>query len=714
MKQILQNLRTGRLNVANLPDPTLAGPGALIATQASVISAGTEKMLIDFAAKGFIAKAKSRPKDVKQVLDKIKRDGLKAAMQTVMARLDQPMPLGYSSAGIVLATSPEVKDLKPGDRVACGGAGHAEITFVPKNLIVKVPQNVDFASASFATLGSIALQGVRVAELVVGEKVAVIGLGLLGLITIQLVKAAGCRVIGTDINLCRLELAEKLGCDYTCSLDKLANAVGEFTNNIGVDKVIITAATKSNQPIEQAAQIARKKGIISVVGAVKMDLVRKPFYMKELQLRLSTSYGPGRYDSQYEEKGIDYPYAYVPWTEQRNMACIIDLISQDKLDVDSLITHKYPVEKAEEAYKLVRGETKEPYLGIVLTYPEVENRKSAPVIKSSNAKPAKLAKGAVGIGIIGAGNFANLTMLPAMKRLKDISFVGIADRNTMAAKHAQSKFGFEYSTGDHQKLLTDNNINAVFITTRHNNHAALVMEVLNAGKNVMVEKPLCLTEEQLYDIVSLAEKKPELRVMVGFNRRFAPMAIELKERFKDRGPLSINYICNAGFTPKDSWTQDPQIGGGRIIGEGCHFIDWMIWLTNSAPVKLYAQNVGKETGTTLKDDNVMISLQFEDGSIGTVSYLASGDKSFTKEHIQVFGGGCIGIINDFRKGTFTSNGNTIKMTGNSKGHFEEWHAVIEAITKANPSPIPFEELVASTWTTFKAIDSLNCGQAIDL
>ncbi len=714
MRQIIQNIKSGKLSVGDVPEPVLSGPGVLVATQASVISAGTEKMLMDFAGKSLIGKAKARPDQVRQVMDKIKRDGLKATMDSVFSRLGQPMPLGYSAAGTVLATSPEVVAVKPGDRVACGGAGHAEVIVVPKNLVVPIPGNVDFESACFATLGSIAMQGVRVAELVVGEKVAVIGLGLLGLITVQLVKAAGCRVVGADLNPDRLALAEKLGCQIACQPKKLADIVAELTENVGVDAVIITAATKSNEPIELAAEVSRKKGRISVVGAVGMDVPRRPFYQKELQLRQSTSYGPGRYDATYEEKGIDYPQAYVPWTEQRNMSCVLDLIDQGKLDVKALITHRFPIEQAEEAYKLIRGEIQQPYLGIVLTYPKVEERQAVRVIKSTKVKRQGLKQDKIGIGVIGAGTFANLTMLPVMRKISDYVFVGLADINGPAASHSQEKFGFYYSVGDYKKLLEDENIDVVFVTTRHDSHAALVIEALRADKHVMVEKPLCLTENELCKIVKVAEEKPELMIMVGFNRRFAPMAVELKKRFRDEGPLCVNYICNAGFTPKEGWTQDVHVGGGRIIGEGCHFIDWMVWLTESPPVKVYAQSIGRETSKALKQDNVMISLQFKNGSIGVISYLACGDKSFTKEHIEVYGGGCIGIINDFRRGTFTSNGKTLKLTGRSKGHSEEWQAFAGAIKKGDESPIPFEEIVCSTWTTFKVLDSLHSGQEIEI
>lgn len=714
MKQILQHIRSGVLSVSEVSEPALAGPGVLVATQASVISAGTERMITEFAQKSLIGKAKARPDQVQQVLEKIKRDGLRATLQSVFARLDQPIPLGYSAAGIVIAVSPEVSEVKPGDRVACGGAGHAEVIFVPKNLVVPVPDNVDFDSACFATLGSIALQGVRVADLVMGEKVAVIGLGLLGLITVQLVKAAGCRVIGADVHPWRIEMAKKLGCDVACEPKGLRDEVARWTNNVGADAVIITAATKSNEPVETASAVSRKKGRISVVGAVKMDIPRGLFYDKELQLRISTSYGPGRYDRTYEEKGIDYPIAYVPWTEQRNMACIVDLISQGKLDIKSLITHRFPIEQAEEAYKLVRNEVQELYLGIVLTYPRVDNRQAKPAVYSGSLDSQPVIKGKVGAGVIGAGNFANLVMLPAMKKIEDYNLIGIADRNSAASKYSQDKFGFRYSTGDHSGILEDSAIDVVFITTRHDNHAALVKEALAANKNVMVEKPLCLNETELVEIIKAAEQKPHLKIMVGFNRRFSPMADELKNYFKGKGPYCISYICNAGFLPKDSWSQDPQIGGGRIIGEGCHFIDWLIWFTDSEPVKVYAQAVGNENSKTFKEDNVMISLQFKDGSIGTVSYLSCGDKSYTKEHIQVFGNGCIGIINDFRNGIFMSNGAKKTMKGASKGHFEQWKAFADSIKNKKESPVAFEQIVASMWTTFKAIDSLKSGFPIEL
>jgi polar amino acid transport system substrate-binding protein len=445
-----------------------------------------------------------------------------------------------------------------------------------------------------------------------------------------------------------------------------------------------------------------------------MNIPRRPFYEKELQLRLSTSYGPGRYDPQYEEKGIDYPQAYVPWTEQRNMSCVLDLISQGKVDVKSLITHRFPIEQAEEAYKLVKGQTNEPYLGIILTYPKAEERPSSPVIESTKTERQNLFVDKIGTGVIGSGNFANLTMLPTIKKIADYAFIGIADKNGLAAKHSQEKFSFSYSAGDFKQLLTDQRIQVIFITTRHDSHALLAIEALRSGKHVMVEKPLCLNEEQLLEIVKVVRDSPGQIVMVGFNRRFAPMSVELKKRFKDKGPLSINYICNAGFVPKDSWAQDPGIGGGRIIGEACHFIDWMVWFVESPPIKVYSQSIGRETKRALKQDNVMISLQFKDGSIGTISYLAGGDKSFTKEHIQVYGGGCIGIINDFSKGCFISNGITTKLRGSSKGHLEQWQALAGAIKDGRASPIPFEEIVASTWTTLKSVESLNCGQAIKM
>jgi len=713
MKQILQHIRSGKLEVGEVCEPALAGPGVLVVTQASVISAGTERMITEFAEKSFIGKARSRPEDVKQVINKIKRDGFKATFQSVWARLDQPMALGYSAAGIVLAVSPEVTNLKAGDRVACGGAGHAEIIFVPKNLAVPMPENLDFESASFATLGSIAMQGVRVAGLVIGQKVAVIGLGLLGLITIQLVKAAGCRVIGADIDPEKITLAQKLGCDRACLVSSLADVIGEYTVNEGADAVIITAASHSNEPMELAAQIAGKKAIISSIGAVKMDVPRGPFYQKELQLRISTSYGPGRYDAQYEQKGIDYPRAYVPWTEQRNMACVLDMMAQGKLDVKPLITHRIPIEDAARAYNIIGGKIKERYLGIVLEYPKFEQKQFMPLVKPSAVKPSPLDKKA-GIGVIGAGNFAKLVMLPAMKHIDNYKLIGLADVDGLVATYCQKKFDFSYATGDYKKLLDDDKIDIIFVTTRHDMHAMLVKDALSAGKHVMVEKPLCLTEQQLREIIELVEQHPDRILMVGFNRRFAPMAVEVKKVFKDKGPLVIDYMCNAGFVPKQGWTHDIEIGGGRVISEGCHFIDWMIWLTDSMPIKVYSQSISRETSKSLKEDNVMTSIQFENGSIGNMSYIGCGDQSYTKEYIQIYGGGSIAVIEDFKRGFYIENGKRIRLPGTSKGHLEQWCEVAEAVKYGRPSPIPFEQIACTTWCTFKALDSLRIGQAIEI
>ena len=714
MKQILQNIRSGKLSVGDVPDPTMSAPGVLVATEYSVISAGTEKLMMDFAGKSLIGKAKARPDQVRKVLDKIKRDGLKATLQTVFTQLDQPMPLGYSASGVVLATTADISHVKVGDRVACAGSPHCEVMFVRKNLVVPIPRNVDSESAAFTTMGSIALQGVRVAELVMGEKVAIVGLGVLGLIAGQLARAAGCRVLGTDLNPQRQELARKLGFDWVCGPEDISQIVGEMTGNVGVDAVIVTAGAKSNAPIEMSAEIARKKGRISMVGAVTMNLPRRPFYYKELQLRLSCSYGPGRYDAQYEEKGIDYPQAYVPWTEQRNMSCVLDMMDQNKLDIKPLITHQFPIEQGEDAYNLIGGGTGEPFLGVVLTYPQRPKFESIPAVKSASTALKTAGKDKIGVGVIGAGNFANLMLFPALKDIPEFGAIALADLNGSAAEYAKGKYGFDYATSDHEKMLADDRIDIIFITTRHDAHAPLIIAGLEANKHVMVEKPLCLNEDELRQIIDVADKHPDRLVMLGFNRRFAPMTVELKKRFAGKSPFCMNYICNAGFSPKDSWTQDPQVGGGRIIGEACHFIDWMIHMAGSAPTQVYAQSIGRETGTALRQDNVMISLQFEDGSIGTVSYLACGDKSYTKEYVKVFGSGCVGIIEDFRKGSFISGGQTQSLKASGKGHLQQWQALARAITRGEPAPIPFEDTVCSTWTTFKVIDSLNCNQAVEI
>ena len=712
MKQVIQNVRTGELSVPDVPPPQVVGPGVLVLNRASVVSAGTEKLMMDFSKKNLLQKAKSRPDLVKRVMNMAKREGLKTALGVAFTRLDQPLALGYSTSGDVLAVDGSITHVKVGDKVACAGAGyavHAGIVYVPRNLVVKIPENVSYEDAAFATLGAIAMQGIRVAEIQLGDKVAVIGLGLLGLIVVQLAKTAGCQVIGCDIDPKKLELAKKLGADNVCQSSEMQSLAEKISAGNGVDATIIAASTPSNEPIELAGEITRLKGRVSVIGAVGINIPRKPYYDKEIEVCISRSYGPGRYDFQYEEKGVDYPYGYIKWTEQRNIECFLKLMSEGKIDVKSLVTHNFPIEKAEEAYKLISGEVKELYIGIILTYP-----KETPQEKARHIKPTALESTTaktVGLAVVGAGTFATNVMLPSLVKTKGAKLIAVVDQNGIAAKHAAEKYGFKYAVGDINKVLSDSNVEAVLIATRHDSHAENTIKCLNAGKHVAVEKPMCMKPEQLPAIVD-AYNRAGKNLMVGFNRRFAPVAVEAKKHFGSEVKC-ISYIINAGFVPMNSWVQDPEVGGGRIIGEVCHFIDWIQWFTNSLCVEVNAVCVDGDNPSVPDRDNVLITVKLSDGSIGSILYTSNGDKSFRKEHIEIFGGGKVATVDGVRTGQVVQAGKTIRLSSSqSKGHFEQWKRFIESIIEGSPCPIPFVECVISTLATFAVIESLNTSSKI--
>ncbi len=715
MKQVIQNVKTGQLSIPDVPPPSLIGPGVLVLNRRSIVSAGTEKLVMDFSKKNLLQKAKARPDLVKKVLTMVKREGWKAALETAFARLDQPMPLGYSCCGDVIAVDKSVTHVKPGDRVACAGASyavHSDIIYVPKNLVVKVPENVSYEEAAFGTLGAISMQGVRVAKLQLGDKVAVIGLGLLGLIVVQLVKAAGCTVIGCDLDDKKLELAKKFGADEVCKPAELEGVVMAICGGMGVDATIISASTPSNQPIESAGEITRMKGRVSIIGAVGTNIPRKPYYDKEIEICISRSYGPGRYDSQYEEKGLDYPYGYVRWTEQRNIECFLDLIAAGKIDVKELITHRYSIDEAEDAYKLISGEVKEPYIGIVLSYPEEAPEEKAVHIKSAGKIKPSVGK-TVGIAVVGSGTFATNVMLPALKKMANVKLVGVVDQNGMAAKHAAEKYGFEYAAGAIDEVLQDDKVEAVFIATRHDSHAENAIKALQAGKHVAVEKPLCLKSEELTEIVD-AYNQAGKKFLLGFNRRFAPVAVKAKECFGDEIKC-INYTVNAGFIPTDIWVHDPDIGGGRIIGEVCHFIDWIQWFTGGYVKEVNAVCVDGGNPAIPDRDNVFVTLQLSDGSIGTVLYASNGDKSFRKEHIEIFGGSRVAVIDECRLGSITASGKRTNLgKSSSKGHFEQWQAFINSILEGKDSPVPFVDCIISTMATFAVVESLDTASSITI
>lgn len=607
MKQVIQNYKTGDLGLVETPMPALKSGGILVRNVNSLVSAGTEKLMIGLAKKSIMGKARARPDLVKQVVSKIKSDGLIETYKQAMGRLDSPVPLGYSCAGRVKQVGKSASEFKENDRVACFRdtyASHAELVYVPKNLAVKIPDNVSYEEAAFVALGAIALHAVRCAEVSLGESVAVIGLGLLGLLTVQLLSTSGCDVFGIDPKKDKMELAKQLGARTVMNPNEdIAQRISSLTDGNGADSVIIFASTDSNQPIEQAAEIARERGNIVVPGMVGLDIPRKIFYEKELNLVVSRSTGPGIYDPDYEEKGQDYPISYVRWTQKRNMQQFLKLVADGKVKLDNLITHRFSIDKALDAYKMIMENT-EPYIGVLLEYDTQRPLSSRVVIEKE--KKRRKAKDELGIGLIGAGQYTMGTLLPALKKV-DIPFrpVGVATASGSSGRHAAGKFGFDYCTTDYRELLNDEDIDAVLITTRHNLHAQMAAQALEAGKDVFVEKPLAMNMDELAQLIPVEDKSPG-RVMAGFNRRFSPFAVRAKELF---GPVSepivINCRVNAGYIPRDSWIHDPQQGGGRIIGEVCHFVDLIQYLSDSLPESVYAECISGNNEAMPDEDNLV-------------------------------------------------------------------------------------------------------------
>lgn len=735
MKQLLQNMRDGKAHVEDVPVPTPRAGMALVKTEASLVSAGTERMVVEFAEKSLVGKARSRPDLVRQVIDKAKREGLLATAQAAFDRLDQPMALGYSSAGTIVELGEDMSGFKVGQRVACAGGGyavHAEYAIVPRNLLTPLPETVDFESAAFTTLGAIALHGFRLAEPQLGETVAIIGMGLLGLLTGQIAAAAGCHVLGIDLDPKRIDLASSLGLQ-ACPRDQAEGYAQSFTANRGFDVVIICADTSSNDPVELAGQIARDRGRVVATGAVGLDIPRKPYYEKEISFINSRSYGPGRYDSAYEEKGRDYPIGYVRWTEGRNFEAIVDLLANGKLQVEPLITHRFPIEQATGAYDVITGKKGEPFLGVLLTYETSEqiDEKTGTGLRVNLSTDRKATHDPVKLGVLGAGLFANATLLPAIKKVDGIDLVGIASAGGLHAQHAAKKFGFAYAASRDDEIINDPNVNTVAILTRHDTHADLVLKALKAGKHVFVEKPLAINTEQLDQITEILSSNLQPLISVGFNRRFSPLAQQLSLFIQNRTEaLYAHYRVNAGYIPLDHWTHDPEQGGGRIIGEGCHFIDFITFLVGEAPVSVSAvalPDVGARPGSAARvggpgskgkyrEDNVSMTFTFPDGSIGVVDYLANGDKSFPKERVELFCGGKIAVLDDFRMLEMVYDGQRKAIKGKQdKGWKDEWGAFVQAIREGGEPPIPYGQLIDVTKASFAAVASLrSAGRKVEL
>lgn len=708
MKQVTQSLRTGELAVSEVPPPSLKSRGILVRSGASLVSAGTERMVIDFAEKNLLDKARARPDLVRQVMDKAQREGIFLTVETVRNRLDQPLPLGYSSAGLVTEIGIAAGNFQIGDRVACAGSGyasHAEQAYVPRNLAVKLPNGVSYEAGAFATIGAIALQGIRQAEVTLGHSVAVIGLGLLGQLTVQLLKAAGCRVFGIDLNPQRVDLARSLGADSALT-NATARADGDsFTGGWGFDAVLITADTKSNDPVVLAGDLARDRAIIVAVGAVGMDIPRKVYYEKELDFRLSRSYGPGRYDTDYEEKGQDYPYGYVRWTEQRNIEAFLQLVAEAKVTVEPLISHRFSIDEATGAYDVISGKTSEPFLGVILTYDQ-ERSLSDTIGLKAIVPTASSPQSSITVGVLGAGNFVNATLLPAMKGIPGLVLRGVVSGSGLTARTAGDKFGFQYAAGEEAQLLDDDRINWLVVATRHDLHARQAIAGMRAGKDVFIEKPLALDREQLLR-VARAEQETLQRVMVGFNRRFAPMVQEMKEFLGGHHhPLIATYRVNAGSIPRDHWIQDSDIGGGRIVGEACHFIDLLTFLIGSSITTVNATPIQTKAGPV--DDEVVLTLTFADGSVGTVIYAAGGDKAFSKERIEVIGDGRVATMEDFRHLELVQDGKKTRRHERlrpNKGHRNEWEALVAVMRTGGATPISFAEIVETHLATYASVQS---------
>jgi len=716
VKQILQNLKTGNIEVADVPSP-IAQPGRiLVRTAASLISAGTERMTVEMGQKSLLGKARERPDLVKQVIQKAKNEGVISTFHAVRDRLDSSSSLGYSAAGIVIGIGDDVTELHPGDRVACAGAGfasHAEVLSVPRNLCVRLPDDVNFEAGAFGTLGAIALQAIRQAEPTLGESVVVIGLGLIGQLTAQLLKANGCRVFGIDTDEGRIALAVQLSADRGCVPDdETPRTVLDWTRGRGADAVLITAATSSNQPVELAGEISRRKGRIVAVGLVGLDVPRNLYYQKELTLKISMSYGPGRYDPEYEERGHDYPFAYVRWTEGRNVEAFLDLISEHRVNVEPLITHRFPISEGDRAYQLITGESKEPYLGIVLRY-DSERELERQIVLREGAERAPTPT--VCVGLIGAGSYAKTMLLPHFKNI-GATFESIASARGVSAREIGRKYDFRACVSSPEEVIRDRNVNLVVIATRHNTHAPLAIAALKHGRDVFVEKPLALNDQEV-DAVLVAAAKSSGRLMVGFNRRFSPLALSAREFFKERlAPLSIAYRVNAGRIAPEHWIQDAGEGGGRIVGEVCHFIDLMHFLTGALTTRVYAERISSRNHEIVSEDSVFITLRFSDGSNGAIAYLAEGDKAMPKERIEIFGEGMVFVIDDFRCSTSHRGGRkrTTKLRNQDKGQANQLRAVCESVLSGKPAPISLEDLRATTLATFRVKDSLRTGMAMEV
>ncbi|MFC6156368.1 bi-domain-containing oxidoreductase [Kribbella jiaozuonensis] len=711
MKQVAQNYKSGELAVLDVPPPTCAPGGVLIRSLYSLISTGTELMKVGEAKLSLVGKAKARPDQVRKVLDSVAQQGALNTYKKVMNKLDSYTPLGYSLCGVVVEVGAGAEEFSVGQLVAAAGnefALHAEYNWVPLNLCVPVPDGVPAEQAAFSTVGAIAMQGVRQAEVQLGETAVVIGLGLVGQLVVRLLVAAGVRVFGIDTVADRCRMAEKAGALACSSADEagiasLERALLEASNGLGADRILLAAGGHSNGPVETAARLARDRARVVDIGKTKLDLPWNAYYDKELDVRFSRSYGPGRYDDRYELEGIDYPAGYVRWTERRNLECFIDLIAREQIDVGSLIAGQFPIADATDVYQQLSSGAL-PGVGFLFEYPDVPQQETAPT--ATVARAANPTTGSVRLGFVGAGNYASSMLLPHLQKDEDAVLARVATNKSLSAANAQRRFGFEQISTDAQEVLSDDRLDAIFVVTRHSTHAELACQALETGKAVFVEKPLALTDEELDRIVATVDATGNDRLMVGFNRRFAPLLTDLKGRFGDPGgAFSLRYLVNAGKLDSTSWYLDAGKEGTRFAGEGGHFIDTLTWWLNSLPTEVYAVP-GPDTG------DVIVTLRFANGSVGTINYVAGGNSRFPKETLDITGGGRNGRLDNFQSASVWTGRkpSTRKTRSTDKGQRIELEAFVAAVKSGGPMPISFDELVATTRATIAVDRSLASGK----
>ena len=714
MKQLLQSFSDGTTEICETPVPNCGAGHILIRSTCSLISAGTERSLVSFGRSNYISKARQQPDKVREVINKVKTDGLMPTVEAVRSKLDLPIPMGYSNVGVVVEVGSDVSSFKVGDRVLSSGA-HAEFVCMPTNLCAKIPTSVSDEDAVFTVLGAIALQGIRLSSPNFGESVAVVGLGLVGLMSAQIAKANGCKVIGFDFDNDKVKIAESMGIEayaFSNPEDAIKTSL-QFSRGEGVDIVLVAAASPNSDPMILGANLCRKKGRLTQIGVTELAIPRDIMFKKELTLQVSCSYGPGRYDESYEKRGIDYPYAYVRWTEQRNFSAILDSFDTQSLKVTPMISHRFPIDDANKAYDLLMNDRSA--LGILLLYPNLLNSSYSPLENTVNiceTNASSTQKGIV-IGAIGAGNHASRTLLPAFKKA-GASLKIVASSQGLSGTYVAKKLGFEISTTSSDLVTSEPNVDAVVIATQHNSHAKFVIEALKNNKHVFVEKPLALNQLQLDQIkstyIEAQKNNRQLKIMTGFNRRFSPLVKKMKSII-DRSniPFSMIYTCNAGYIPDENWLQNSEIGGGRVIGEACHFVDMARFMAGSRIKSVQAVSMSKSELENDCQDTVTITLAFENGSIASINYFANGHKSFPKERIEIFQGQQICVLDNFRllKAYGVDRFKTMKLFSQNKGQNECCEAFVRSIIEGTPCPISFEEQLEVTQVCLDVVKQLN-------